>query len=68
MEDLKNSTIFNEYMFKARQINNEYNEKIKIIRIKKNIKGRGNFPEEKLLKKERDDKIQKLAYEYNVKI
>ncbi|MDE6035724.1 MAG: hypothetical protein K2G36_07435 [Ruminococcus sp.] len=62
MEEPENN--FEEYMLKARAIRNEYNKKMEEIRKQRPIKGRGEYPEEKILRKECDEKIGQLAEKY----
>ena len=70
MEEQKNNEKFKEYLSEARNIQKEYNDKIEDIRKQKTkqglLKGRASFPEEKILMKECNDKIKKLADSYKV--
>lgn len=65
MEETKNNNGFEEYMLKARALNAEYNEKIKAIKKQQPVKGRGFYPEEMILRKERNEKIRQLAEQYH---
>lgn len=67
MEEQKNNDVdekYEEYMEKGRAIYKEYNEKMKMIRKQRPIKGRGEYPEEMILRKECDEKIRQLAEQY----
>ena len=63
MEEQKNN-IIEEFRAKAHAICNEYDEKIKMIRKQHPIKGRGEYPEEMILRREHDEKIRQLAKQY----
>lgn len=64
MEEEKNNRNFEEYMLKARAIRKEYDKKLEAIKRQRPIKGRGHYPEERIFRKECDEKIKQLAEQY----
>lgn len=67
MEEIKNNDYFEEYMSKARAIRNEYKKKMEEIRKQRPIKGRGQYPEEMIFRRECNERIRQLAEEYRNK-
>ena len=64
MEDKKKDDIIKEYMTEARAIRDEYDKKMEDIRKQRPIKGRGSYPEERIFRRECDEKIKQLAEKY----
>lgn len=67
MEEQKGNNLIEEFKAKARAISKEYDDKMKEIRKQRPIKGRGQYPEEMIFRKERNERIKQLAEEYRNK-
>ncbi len=67
MEEQKGNNLIEEFKAKARAISKEYDDKMKEIRKQRPIKGRGQYPEEMIFRKECNERIKQLAEEYRNK-
>lgn len=67
MEEQKSNALIEEYMSKARAIRKEYDDKMKEIRKQRPIRGRGEYPEEMIFRRECNERIKQLAEEYHNK-
>lgn len=67
MEEQKSNTLIEEFKARARAISKEYDDKMKEIRKRRPIKGRGQYPEEMIFRKECNKRIKQLAEEYRNK-
>lgn len=64
MEDKKKDDIIKKYITESRAIHYEYDKKMEDIRKQRPINGRGSYPEERIFRKECDEKIKQLAEKY----